>query len=82
MVSEKTAAKEEITKSLRDLLTFNITVPLGNPNYKLVHTNKYITTKLPTDFILDNLLPITPKLSNMKSLGNLVVMYLLVWINL
>ena len=54
MVSEKTAAKEEITKSLRDLLTFNITVPLGNPNYKLIHTNKYINTRLPEDFVLDN----------------------------
>lgn len=51
---EKASAKSEITKTVRDLLTFNITVPLGNPNFKLIHTNSFISTKLPSDFILEN----------------------------
>ena len=64
MVSEKNAAKEEITKSLRDLLTFNITVPLGNPSYKLIHTNKFVKTSLPEDFVLDNFGVIGEKLAS------------------
>ena len=40
---EKKAAKKEITKNIRDLLNFKITVPLGNPSYKLLHTNQFIT---------------------------------------
>lgn len=46
---EKSSAKDEITKSVRDLLTVTITLPLGNPNLKLVHTNQFIFTELPTD---------------------------------
>ena len=64
MMGEKTEAKKEITKSIRDLLTFNITVPLGNPNYKLIHTNKFLTTKLPEDFILENFGIIGKKLNS------------------
>ena len=67
MVSEKTAAKEEITKAARDLLTFKITVPLGNPNYKLIRTNKFISTRLPEDFILENFGIIGKKMSSSET---------------
>lgn len=45
----KSSAKDEITKSIRDLLTVTITLPLGNPNLKLVHTNQFIYTEFPKD---------------------------------
>lgn len=63
-MGEKNEAKKEITKSIRDLLTFNITLPLGNPNYKLIHTNKFITTKLPEDFVVENFAIIGKKLNS------------------
>lgn len=48
-------AKEKITESIRDLYTAKITLPLGNPNLKLVHTNQFLFTELPTGvFELDN----------------------------
>ena len=61
---EKAKAREEITKSIRDLLTFNITLGLGNPNLKLIHTNQFITTELPEDFILENFGVIGEKLNS------------------
>lgn len=61
---EKAKAKSEITKSIRDLLSFNITVPLGNPAYKLIHTNKFISTVLPEDFVLANFGVIGQKLNS------------------
>lgn len=61
---EKAKAKQEITKSIRDLVTFKITVPLGNPNHKLIHTNKFITTTFPTDFKLENFGVIAQKLNS------------------
>lgn len=48
-------AKKEIVDSVRDLYTAKITLPLGNPNLKLVHTNQFCFTELPTGvFDLDN----------------------------
>ena len=38
----KALAEEAMFKSLRDLLTVKVTLPLGNPNYKLIHTNSFI----------------------------------------
>lgn len=61
---EKAKAKQEITKSIRDLVTFNITLPLGNPNHKLIHTNKFITTTFPSDFKLENFGIIAQKLNS------------------
>ena len=61
---EKAEAKKQITKSIRDLLSFKITVPLGNPSYKLIHTNKFITTRLPDDFVLDNFSILGEKLNS------------------
>ena len=42
----KAMADEEIFKSLRDFLTVKITVPLGNPNFKNIHTNSFIYCNL------------------------------------
>lgn len=38
----KALANEEMFKSIRDLLSVKVTLPLGNPNYKLIHTNMFI----------------------------------------
>ena len=54
MVSEKQAAKNEIVDSVRDLLSLKVTLPLGNPDLKLVHTNQFCQTELPDEFMLDN----------------------------
>ena len=51
---EKAAAKKLITDSARDYLTAKITLPLGNPNLKLVHTNQFCFTALPKEFVLTN----------------------------
>ena len=54
MVSEKAAAKEKIVESVRDLLSLKVTLPLGNPDLKLVHTNQFCKTELPEEFMLEN----------------------------
>ena len=54
MVSEKQAAKNEIVDSVRDLLSLKVTLPLGNPDLKLVHTNQFCQTELPDEFMLEN----------------------------
>lgn len=51
---EKAAAKEQVVDSIRDLLTLKVTLPLGNPNLKLVHTNQFCKTELPEEFMLEN----------------------------
>ena len=43
----KAKSKEQIGNSVRDLYTAKITLPLGNPNLKLVHTNQFLFTELP-----------------------------------
>ena len=54
MVSEKQAAKNEIVESIRDLLSLKVTLPLGNPDLKNVHTNQFCQTELPKEFLLEN----------------------------
>lgn len=54
ITNEKTSAIEEIQKPIRDFLKLNITVPLGNPNLKKVHTNMFLYTELPKEFVLAN----------------------------
>ena len=49
LVLEETKAREEIIKSIRDLCTVKLTLPLGNPNLKLVHTNQFLFTELPNE---------------------------------
>lgn len=51
---EKAKAKELTTNSARDYLTAKITLPLGNPNLKLLHTNQFLFTALPKEFVLKN----------------------------
>jgi len=46
---EKNKALEPMIESIRDLYTLKLTLPLGNPNLKLVHTNQFLFTELPTD---------------------------------
>jgi len=49
---EKATAKKLITDAARDYLTAKITLPLGNPALKHVHTNQFLFTALPKDFPL------------------------------
>lgn len=48
-------ALEEMSKSIRDLLSFQIRVPLNDPLFKELHTNQMLWTELPSDFKLANL---------------------------
>ena len=64
---EKASAKEKIVDSIRDLLTLKITIPLGNPVLKDVHTNMFLWTELPSEFQLANLLPISQALNSTYS---------------
>lgn len=62
---EKASAKNEIVDSIRNLLSLKITLPLGNPNLKLVHTNQFLFTELPTDvFSLANFKVISEALNS------------------
>ena len=54
VAQEKASAKNEIVESVRDLLSLKITLPLGNPDLKLVHTNQFCQTELPDEFLLEN----------------------------
>ncbi len=66
--NEKAAAKKEMVDSIRDLLTLKLTLPLGNPNLRFVHTNQFLWTDLPTDvFELANLKPIGEALNDSYS---------------
>ena len=55
LVSEKDSAKDKVFESIRKLLTLKMTLPLGNPNLKLVHTNQFLYTELPSEFGLANM---------------------------
>ena len=48
-------ALEEMSKSIRNLLSFQIRVPLNDPLFKNLHTNQMLWTELPRDFKLANL---------------------------
>ncbi len=51
---EKSKARDLILDSARDYLTAKITLPLGNPSLKNVHTNQFLWTELPNEFPLEN----------------------------
>ncbi len=56
METIKGQVTEKVTESIRDFETLTIKLPLGNPNLKLIHTNQFVWTELPTDvFELKNL---------------------------
>lgn len=64
--NERAKSLDEVINSIRDLYTVKLTIPLGNPNLKLVHTNQFLFTELPTDvFELINL-PTIAKALNSK----------------
>ncbi len=48
-------AEEEVSKSVRNLLTFEIKLPLNHTMFKELHTNQFLWTELPKDFKLGNL---------------------------
>ena len=48
-------ALEELSKSVRDLLSFEIKLPLNHPMFKEMHTNQFLWTELPREFKLGNL---------------------------
>ena len=64
MANEKNLVKDEIIKSIRDLLSLKVTLPLGNPDLKLVHTNQFCKTELPEEFMLENFSVIEKSLSS------------------
>jgi len=67
IVNEKASAKNRITESIRDLYTLKVTLPLGNPNFKLVHTNQFIWLDLPEYFKLTNMERISKALTSSES---------------
>ena len=58
---------EEITDSVRDLSNLKITLPLGNPSLKYVHTNQFLWTDLPKEFQLANFKIISKALNGKDS---------------
>ena len=58
---------EEITDSVRDLSNLKITLPLGNPSLKYVHTNQFLWTDLPKEFRLANFKIISKALNGKDS---------------
>lgn len=65
---EKAEATKKVNDYIRDLLSLKITLPLGNPNLKLVHTNQFCWTELPKDtFDLANFEVIAKALQSTES---------------
>lgn len=62
--NEKAAATQEIVKSIRELLSLKVTLPLGNPNLKHVHTNQFLWLPLPDEFELANFEVIAKNMNN------------------
>ena len=52
--AEMAEARNRLSDSIRDLLSLKITLPLGNPLLKKLHTNMFIYTELPEEFVLEN----------------------------
>ena len=50
----KNKALEKIVEHNRDYLKLDVTIPLGNPALKQVHTNQWLWTNLPKEFDLAN----------------------------
>ena len=48
-------ALDEMSKSIRGLVSFQIKLPLNNPMFKDLHTNQFLWTELPPEFKLGNL---------------------------
>ena len=52
--NEISSARNRLSDSIRDLLSFKLTLPLGNPLLKKLHTNMFLYTELPDEFVLEN----------------------------
>ena len=52
--NEMASARDKLTDSIRDLLSLKLTLPLGNPLLKRLHTNMFLYTELPEEFVLEN----------------------------
>jgi len=50
----KSEASKKIYENAREFLTLSLTLPLGNPALKKVHTNQWLFTELPKHFDLAN----------------------------
>ena len=62
---EKAKSRDKVVESVRDLYTAKITLPLGNPNLKLLHTNQMLFTQLTEqEFELANFAEITKHLNS------------------
>ena len=59
-------ALEELSKSGRDLLSFEIKLPLNHPMFKEMHTNQFLWTELPREFKLGNLAEIFKIMASYK----------------
>ena len=64
VINEKAKAKEAMVESLRDLLSMKVTLPLGNPALKQVHTNQFCWIELPPEFQLANFKEIAKAMDN------------------
>ena len=51
---EKQEALKVMTESVRDLLSFSMKIPGGNPIFKNLHTNSFLWTELPERMMLHN----------------------------
>ena len=57
----------EIDKSIRDMLSLKMTLPLGNPALKNVHTNQFLWCDLPSEFDLENFEVISNEMTGAES---------------
>jgi len=66
-LNETKAAQEAIQKSVRDLLTLKLTLPLGNPALRKVHTNQFLWLDMGEEFHLKNMAIIAKALNSTSS---------------
>lgn len=59
--NERAKAKEDMINSVRDLCSLKLKIPCGNPNLKLLHTNQFLFTELPSEVF---------ELANMGEISN------------
>ena len=53
-----------MSKSIRDLLTVKVTVPVGYDMLKFIHTNMFIKMKVPDEFKVENFEHIANAMNN------------------
>ena len=60
-------ANNKVLENIRKLISLKITLPLGNTNLKLVHTNQFLYLDLPSEFELVNMEAISKALNSAYS---------------